>query len=179
MVLTVPLVTYYSTLKFISLYYTTYNVALRAGIAIQAAYRIATIALNDALAGDYKAIGRLILQMRSHNIITRTVAASTLVFRAALEALTFRFSAATKAARTAWAVLGLNPFVVIATAVAAAATGLYIYAQRTSIAARRQKELVDMNKEAEKVSVKKRINWMHCGKYLKILKNHMKSVRQH
>lgn len=150
MVLTVPLVTYYSTLKFISLYHTTYNVALRAGIAIQAAYRIATIALNDALAGDYKAIGRLILQMRSHNIITRTVAASTLVFRAALEALTFRFSAATKAARTAWAVLGLNPFVVIATAVAAAATGLYIYAQRTSIAARRQKELVDMNKEAEK-----------------------------
>jgi TP901 family phage tail tape measure protein len=150
MVLTVPLVTYYSTLKFISLYHTTYNVALRAGIAIQAAYRIATIALNDALAGDYKAIGRLILQMRSHNIITRTVAASTLVFRAALEALTFRFSAATKAARAAWAVLGLNPFVVIATAVAAAATGLYIYAQRTSIAARRQKELVDMNKEAEK-----------------------------
>ena len=150
MVLTVPLVTYYSTLKFISLYHTTYNVALRAGIAIQAAYRIATIALNDALAGDYKAIGRLILQMRSHNIITRTVVASTLVFRAALEALTFRFSAATKAARTAWAVLGLNSFVVIATAVAAAATGLYIYAQRTSIAARRQKELVDMNKEAEK-----------------------------
>lgn len=150
MVLTVPLVTYYSTLKFISLYHTTYNVALRAGIAIQAAYRIATIALNDALAGDYKAIGRLILQMRSHNIITRTVVASTLVFRAALEALTFRFSAATKAARTAWAVLGLNSFVVIVTAVAAAATGLYIYAQRTSIAARRQKELVDMNKEAEK-----------------------------
>ena len=45
---------------------------------------------------------------------------------------------------------GVNPFVVIATAVAAAATGLYTYAQRTSIAARRQKELVDMNREAEK-----------------------------
>lgn len=150
MALTVPLVTYYSTLKLISLYHTTYNVVLRAGIAIQTAYRVATIALNDALAGDYKAIGRLILQMRSHNIITRTVAASTLIFRAALETLTFRFSAATKAARVAWAVLGLNPFVVIATAVAAAATGLYTYAQRTSIAARRQKELVDMNREAEK-----------------------------
>lgn len=150
MVLTVPLVTYYSTLKLISLYHTTYNVVLRAGIAIQAAYRVATIALNDALAGDYKAIGRLILQMRTHNIITRTVAAGTLVFRAALEALTFRFSAATKAARAAWGVLGLNPFVAIATAVTAAATGLYIYAQRTSIVARRQRELVDMNREAEK-----------------------------
>lgn len=150
MALTAPLVTYYSTLKLISLYHITYNVVLRAGIAIQTAYRVATIALNDALAGDYKAIGRLILQMRSHNIITRTVAASTLIFRAALETLTFRFSAATKAARVAWAVLGLNPFVVIATAVAAAATGLYTYAQRTSIAARRQKELVDMNREAEK-----------------------------
>lgn len=88
--------------------------------------------------------------MRSHNIVTRTVAASTLLFRAALETLTFRFSAATKAARAAWAVLGLNPFVAIATTVAAAATGLYIYAQRTSAAARRQKELVVMNREAEK-----------------------------
>lgn len=106
MALTAPLVTYYSTLKLISLYHITYNVVLRAGIAIQTAYRVATIALNDALAGDYKAIGRLILQMRSHNIITRTVAASTLIFRAALETLTFRFSAATKAARVAWAVLG-------------------------------------------------------------------------
>lgn len=146
----IPLATYYATLKLISLYHTTYNVILRGGIAIQAAYRIATIALNDALAGDYKAIARLVLQMRSHNIITRTVAASTLVFRAAMETLTFRFSAATKAIRAAWAVLGLNPFVAIATVVAAAATGLYIYAQRTSVAARRQKELVDMNREAEK-----------------------------
>lgn len=146
----IPLTTYYATLKLISLYHTTYNAILRGGIAIQAAYRIATIALNDALAGDYKAIARLVLQMRSHNIITRTVAASTLVFRAAMETLTFRFSAATKAIRVAWAVLGLNPFVAIATVVAAAATGLYIYAQRTSVAARRQKELVDMNREAEK-----------------------------
>ena len=79
--------------------------------------------------------------MRSHNIVTRTVAASTLLFRAALETLTFRFSAATKAARAAWAVLGLNPFGAIATTVAAAATGLYIYAQRTSAAARRQREV--------------------------------------
>lgn len=146
----IPLATYYATLKLISLYHITYNAILRGGIAIQAAYRIATIALNDALAGDYKAIARLVLQMRSHNIITRTVAASTLVFRAAMETLTFRFSAATKAIRAAWAVLGLNPFVAIATVVAAAATGLYIYAQRTSVAARRQKELVDMNREAEK-----------------------------
>lgn len=146
----IPLTTYYATLKLISLYHTTYNAILRGGIAIQAAYRIATIALNDALAGDYKAIARLVLQMRSHNIITRTVAACTLVFRAAMETLTFRFSAATKAIRAAWAVLGLNPFVAIATVVAAAATGLYIYAQRTSVAARRQKELVDMNREAEK-----------------------------
>ena len=146
----IPLTTYYATLKLISLYHTTYNAILRGGIAIQAAYRIATIALNDALAGDYKAIARLVLQMRSHNIITRTVAASILVFRAAMETLTFRFSAATKAIRAAWAVLGLNPFVAIATVVAAAATGLYIYAQRTSVAARRQKELVDMNREAEK-----------------------------
>ncbi|WP_297674376.1 phage tail tape measure protein [uncultured Bacteroides sp.] len=146
----IPLATYYATLKLISLYHTTYNAILRGGIAIQTAYRIATIALNDALAGDYKAIARLVLQMRSHNIITRTVAASTLVFRAAMETLTFRFSAATKAIQAAWALLGLNPFVAIATAVAAAATGLYIYAQRTSVVARRKKELVDMNREAEK-----------------------------
>ena len=64
----IPLATYYATLKLISLYHTTYNAILRGGIAIQAAYRIATTALNDALAGDYKAITRLILQMRSHTV---------------------------------------------------------------------------------------------------------------
>lgn len=146
----IPLTTYYTSMKLVALYHTTYNAVLRLGTTIQTAYRVATIALNDSLAGDYKAITRLLLQMRNLNMTTRLVTASTLIFRAATEALTFRFTAAAKAMRTAFAVLKFNPFVAIATSIAAVATGLYVYAQRTSIATRRQKELVDMNREAEK-----------------------------
>lgn len=145
--LLVPLATYYATLRLIALHHTSYNKVMRAGIIVKAAYRMATIALNDALAGDYKAITRLILQMRTHNIITRTVAAGTLVLRAGVEALTLRFSAATKAIRAAWAVLGLNPIAAIATAIAAAVVASYKLTQRT-------KAYYDLNKVNEKITEK-------------------------
>ena len=145
--LLVPLATYYATLRLIALHHTSYNKVMRAGIIVKTAYRMATIALNDALAGDYKAITRLILQMRSHNIITRTVAAGTLVLRAGVEALTLRFSAATKAIRAAWAVLGLNPIATIATAIAAVAIASYKLTQRT-------KAYYDLNKVNEKITEK-------------------------
>lgn len=145
--LLIPLATYYATFRLIALHHTSYNKVMRAGIVVKAAYRMATIALNDALAGDYKAITRLILQMRTHNIITRTVAASTLVFRAAVETLTLRFSAAAKAMRTAWAVLGLNPIAAIATAVAAAAVASYKLTQRT-------REYYNLNKVNERITQK-------------------------
>ena len=127
---------------------------MRAGIIVKAAYRMATIALNDALAGDYKAITRLILQMRTHNIITRTVAAGTLVLRAGVEALTLRFSAATKAIRAAWAVLGLNPIAAIATAIAAAVVASYKLTQRT-------KAYYDLNKVNEKITEKSNNEYEH------------------
>lgn len=145
--LLVPLATYYATLRLIALHHTSYNKIMRAGIIVKAAYRMATIALNDALAGDYKAITRLILQMRTHNIITRTVTAGTLVLRAGMEALTLRFSAATKAIRAAWAVLGLNPIAAITTAIAAAAIVSYKLTQRT-------KAYYDLNKVNEKITEK-------------------------
>lgn len=145
--LLIPLTTYYATLRLIALHHASYNKVMRAGIIIKAAYRMATIALNDALAGDYKAITRLILQMRTHNIITRTVAAGTLVLRAAMEALTLRFSAATKAIRAAWAVLGLNPIAAITTAIAAAVVASYKLTQRT-------KEYYNLNKVNEKITRK-------------------------
>ena len=145
--LLVPLATYYATLRLIALHHTFYNKIMRAGIIVKAAYRMATIALNDALAGDYKAITRLILQMRTHNIITRTVTAGTLVLRAGVEALTLRFSAATKAIRAAWAVLGLNPIAAITTAIAAAAIVSYKLTQRT-------KAYYDLNKVNEKITEK-------------------------
>lgn len=145
--LLVPLATYYAILRLIALHHTSYNKVMRAGIIVKAAYRMATIALNDALAGDYKAITRLILQMRTHNIITRTVAAGTLVLRAGVEALTLRFSAATKAIRAAWAVLGLNPIAAIATAIAAAVVASYKLTQRT-------KDYYDLNKVNEKITEK-------------------------
>lgn len=152
--LLVPLATYYATLRLIALHHTSYNKVMRAGIIVKAAYRMATITLNDALAGDYKAITRLILQMRTHNIITRTVAAGTLVLRAGVEALTLRFSAATKAIRAAWAVLGLNPIAAIAAAIAAAVVASYKLTQRT-------KAYYDLNKVNEKITEKSNNEYEH------------------
>lgn len=144
------LIAYGSYLKAVSIYHTALNFVTKQATIIQAAYRIATIALNDSLAGDYKALTRLCLQMRSANVLTKMVTASTLLFKAAINALTLRFGAATKAARASWAVMRLNPIGAIITFVAAAAGAFYLYSKRMSEAARRQRELKDIHREAEK-----------------------------
>ena len=149
-VLLIPIVTYIGYLKLMAAYHTTLNFLVKQGAVIQAAYRLATIALNDALAGDYKAITRLILQMKSANVLTRVTASTTLLFKAAIELLTLRFGAAAKAMRTSWAVLRLNPIAAVTTLIVAAAGALYLYSNRMSEASRRKREMNKINSDAEK-----------------------------
>ena len=149
-VLLIPIVTYIGYLKLMAAYHTTLNFLVKQGTVIQAAYRLATIALNDALAGDYKAITRLILQMKSANVLTRVTASTTLLFKAAIELLTLRFGAAAKAMRTSWAVLRLNPIAAVITLIVAAAGALYLYSNRMSEASRRKREMNKINSDAEK-----------------------------
>ena len=147
--LLVPVAAYIAYLKLAVLYHTLLNAVVKQATVIQAAYRAATIALNYALAGDYKAITRLVLSMRSANVVTKLVTASTLLLRSAVEALTLRFGAASKAMTTSWAVMKMLPTGVIVAGIAAISAAIYMLAKNTSLAAQRQRELREINSEAE------------------------------
>ena len=147
--LLVPVAAYIAYLKLAVLYHTLLNAVVKQATVIQAAYRAATIALNYALAGDYKAITRLVLSMRSANVVTKLVTASTLLLRGAVEALTLRFGAASKAMTTSWAVMKMLPAGVIVAGIAAISAAIYMLAKNTSLAAQRQRELRDIHREAE------------------------------
>ncbi|WP_297273455.1 phage tail tape measure protein [uncultured Bacteroides sp.] len=147
--LLVPVAAYIAYLKLAVLYHTLLNAVVKQATVIQAAYRAATIALNYALAGDYKAITRLVLSMRSANVVTKLVTASTLLLRGAVEALTLRFGAASKAMTTSWAVMKMLPAGIIVAGIAAISAAIYMLAKNTSLAAQRQRELRDIHREAE------------------------------
>lgn len=147
--LLVPVAAYVAYLKLAVLYHTLLNAVVKQATVIQAAYRAATIALNYALAGDYKAITRLVLSMRSANVVTKLVTASTLLLRGAVEALTLRFGAASKAMTTSWAVMKMLPAGIIVAGIAAISAAIYMLAKNTSLAAQRQKELREIHREAE------------------------------
>lgn len=147
--LLVPVAAYIAYLKLAVLYHTLLNAVVKQATVIQAAYRAATIALNYALAGDYKAITRLVLSMRSANVVTKLVTASTLLLRGAVEALTLRFGAASKAMTTSWAVMKMLPAGVIVAGIAAISAAIYMLAKNTSLAAQRQRELREIHREAE------------------------------
>lgn len=147
--LLVPVAAYIAYLKLAVLYHTLLNAVVKQATVIQAAYRAATIALNYALAGDYKAITRLVLSMRSANVVTKLVTASTLLLRGAVEALTLRFGAASKAMTTSWAVMKMLPAGIIVAGIAAISAAIYMLAKNTSLAAQRQRELREINSEAE------------------------------
>lgn len=147
--LLVPVAAYIAYLKLAVLYHTLLNAVVKQATVIQAAYRAVTIALNYALAGDYKAITRLVLSMRSANVVTKLVTASTLLLRGAVEALTLRFGAASKAMTTSWAVMKMLPAGIIVAGIAAISAAIYMLAKNTSLAAQRQRELRDIHREAE------------------------------
>lgn len=147
--LLVPVAAYIAYLKLAVLYHTLLNAVVKQATVIQAAYRAATIALNYALADDYKAITRLVLSMRSANVVTKLVTASTLLLRGAVEALTLRFGAASKAMTTSWAVMKMLPAGIIVAGIAAISAAIYMLAKNTSLAAKRQRELREIHREAE------------------------------
>ncbi len=147
--LLVPVAAYIGYLKLAVLYHTLLNTVVKQATVIQTAYWAATIALNYALAGDYKAITQLVLSMRSANVVTKLVTASTLLLRGAVEALTLRFGAASKAMTTSWAVMKMLPAGAIVAGIAAISAAVYLFAKNTSLAAQRQRELRNMHREAE------------------------------
>ncbi len=111
---------YTARMKILAAAHAVVNTAVRLSTILTGAYRFASVALNDALAGDVKSLARFARQIASTNVMTKAVAASTMLFRAVIELLTFRLKGAAIAMKGFWAVLNLNPLGVILSLVTAA-----------------------------------------------------------
>lgn len=123
--LSILILTYMSRLKIAAVYQATLNTITTTASVVTGAYRLASIALNDALAGDYKALARFAAQMAKTNVIAKIVTASTLLYRAAIELLTFRLKGATTAMKAFWSVMNVSKGGLLFTAIAAAITISY------------------------------------------------------
>lgn len=147
-VISIVILLYITRIKLVTTYHTILNTVIKTATIIQGAYRLATIALNDALAGDARALAAFARQIVNTNALTKIITASTMLYRAAVELLTFRFSGATKALRGFWVVArtgGLGLLLTVATAVGVAWLTL---SKRMDIATKAQQKLNDVKREA-------------------------------
>lgn len=142
---------YTTRLKVVSTWHTVVNGLTQTAMILTGAYRLASIALNDALAGDCKAMARFVTQMASTNVATRIVAASTLLYRAAIELLTLRFKGAATALKGFWSVLGINPITALVAAVAGAVAISYKWNKSIRERYDLQKTLNKVEQDAQKL----------------------------
>lgn len=121
-ILTVSLViaAYTGRLKVLAAAHAVVNTITKISTIAMGAYKLASIALNDALAGDVKALKRFAVQMASTNLATKAVTASTMLYRAVVELLTFRLKGAATAMKAFWSILNVSPFGLLLSAITAA-----------------------------------------------------------
>jgi len=142
---------YTTRLKIVSTWHAVVNGLTQTATILTGAYRLASIALNDALAGDCKAMVRFVTQMASTNVATRIIAASTLLYRAAIELLTLRFKGAATALKGFWSVLGINPITALIAAVAGAVAISYKWNKSIRERYDLQKTLNKVEQDAQKL----------------------------
>lgn len=142
---------YTTRLKIVSTWHAVVNGLTQTATILTGAYRLASIALNDALAGDCKAMARFVTQMASTNVATRIIAASTLLYRAAIELLTLRFKGAATALKGFWSVLGINPITALIAAVAGAVAISYKWNKSIRERYDLQKTLNKVEQDAQKL----------------------------
>lgn len=123
--LSILVLTYMTRIKIAATYQAVLNAVTTTAAIVSGAYTLASVALNDALAGDYKALARFATQMAKTNIVAKIVTASTLLYRAAIELLTFRLKGAATAMKAFWAVMQVSKGGLLFTAIAAAITISY------------------------------------------------------
>nr|DAU30511.1 MAG TPA: tail tape measure protein [Caudoviricetes sp.] len=142
---------YTTRLKIVATWHAVVNGLTRTATILTGAYKLANIALSDALAGDCKAMARFVTQMASTNVATRIVAASTLLYRAAIELLTLRFKGAATALKGFWSVLGINPITALVAAVAGAVAISYKWNKSIRERYDLQKTLNKVEQDAQKL----------------------------
>lgn len=123
--LSILILTYMTRVKIAATYQAILNAVTTTAAIVSGAYTLASVALNDALAGDYKALARFASQMAKTNIVAKIVTASTLLYRAAIELLTFRLKGAATAMKAFWSVMQVSKGGLLFAAIAAAITISY------------------------------------------------------
>lgn len=146
--LSILILTYMSRLKIAAVYQATLNTITTTASIVTGAYRLASIALNDALAGDYKALARFATQMAKTNVIAKMVTASTMLYRAAVELLSFRLKGAATAMKGFWAVVKTGGFGLIVTAITAVSVAWVVLTKRMDAATKAQQKLNDIRNKA-------------------------------
>lgn len=139
---------YVTRLKLATAYHAVLNTVIKTATTVQGAYRLASIALNDALAGDVRSLLVFARQIRTANVLTKTVAASTMLYRAAVELLTFRLKGATTALKGFAIVARTGIFGLLLTAVTAAGIAWMVFSKRMDAAAKTQRLLNEIQNEA-------------------------------
>lgn len=141
---------YMTRLKIIATYHAVVNTITKAATIISGAYRLASIALNDALAGDCRVMARFGAQMAKTNVATKLIAASTMLYRAGLELLTFRFKGAATAMKGFWTVMKGGPIGVVIAGFLAIAGAIFLYNRRLNETEKAQKAANEITLEANK-----------------------------
>lgn len=146
--LSILILTYISRLKIVAVYQATLNTITTTASIVTGAYRLASIALNDALAGDYKALARFATQMAKTNIVVKMVTASTMLYRAAVELLSLRLKGAATAMKGFWAVAKTGGIGLILTAISAASVAWVVLTKKMDAATKAQQKLNDIRNKA-------------------------------
>lgn len=146
--LSILILTYISRLKIVAVYQATLNTITTTASIVTGAYRLASIALNDALAGDYKALARFATQMAKTNIVVKMVTASTMLYRAAVELLSLRLKGAATAMKGFWAVAKTGGIGLIFTAISAASVAWVVLTKKMDAATKAQQKLNDIRNKA-------------------------------
>lgn len=146
--LSILILTYMTRVKIAATYQAVLNAVTTTAAIVSGAYTLASVALNDALAGDYKALARFATQMAKTNIVAKIVTASTLLYRAAIELLTFRLKGAATAMKGFWAVVKTGGFGLILTAVTAVSVAWMVFTKRMDAATKAQQKLNDIKNKA-------------------------------
>ena len=147
-VITLAILLYATRIKLITTYHTVLNTVIKAATIVQGAYRLSMIALNDALAGDVRALAAFTRQMASTNVVTKVIAASTMLYRAAVELLTFRFKGAAVALKGFFGVVKMGGFGLLLSVVTAASLAWLTLSKRMDTVTKAQRKLNDIKKEA-------------------------------
>lgn len=127
-----------------------WNAIARIGSAITKGYTTAMVLAKDAVVGCSLAHQRLYRHMLAQNVVTKLLAASSLVLRGAYYACTLQIAALRTTLKSLYVVMAANPYGLLIAGIAAVATAIYSANEKRKEQARLMEEEYRKQKELMK-----------------------------